>query len=349
MIKVLIVEDSAVVREFLAYILNSDPEIEVVGVASDGEEALEAVARLRPDVITMDINMPKANGFEVTRWIMESHPTPIVIVSGSYDTREVAISFRVMEAGALAALPRPAGIGHPDHEAMARELIQTVKLMSEVKVVRRWPRARNDTPAWQAPAEVKEKAARKEVRLVAIGASTGGPLALQIVLSRLPAAFPVPILIVQHISPGFVQGFVEWLAGSCVLPIQVGAHGQGILPGEAYVAPDGFHMGVAAGGWIVLSRCESENGLCPSVSTLFRSAVAAYGPGAVGVLLSGMGKDGAKELKLMKERGAITIVQDRESSVVHGMAGEAIQLDAASYVLPPDKIAAALAALVKPS
>lgn len=146
MIKVLVVDDSPVVREFLVHILSSDPVITVIGTADDGEEALDIVRRQRPDVITMDIHMPKMNGLDATRLIMETDPTPIVIVSGTEDPSEVATTFNAMDAGALAVLRRPAGIGHPDHEAMAQDMIQTVKLMSEVKVIRRWPRKRPAAP-----------------------------------------------------------------------------------------------------------------------------------------------------------------------------------------------------------
>src|SRR5665811_2307336 len=197
MIKVLVVEDSPVVREFLVHILGADPGIQVIGTANDGEQALEAVARKRPDVITMDIHMPKLDGLEATRRIMETHPTPIVIVSGSTDPREVATTFRAMEAGAVAVLRRPAGIGHPDHEATVRELVQTVKLMSEVKVVRRWPRVRREISVPGPPEPVVGRAPAG-VKVVAIGASTGGPPVLQTILAGLPKDFPAPVLIVQH-------------------------------------------------------------------------------------------------------------------------------------------------------
>jgi two-component system chemotaxis response regulator CheB len=350
MINVLIVEDSAVVREFLTYILDSDPDIHVVGTAHNGEEALEAVKRKKPDVITMDINMPKMNGFEATRRIMETHPMPIVIVSGSWDTKEVATTFRAVEAGALAVVPRPMGLGHPDYEATAKELVQTVKLMSEVKVVRRWARHRREgvIPAVPPPVEVEVelKRAPTEIKLVAVGASTGGPIVIQTILSGLPKDFPVPVLIVQHIASGFVEGFVEWLAQSSGFPVHLAADGEHLLPGHAYVAPDGFHMGVVNGERIALSKDGPENGLRPSASYLFRSVAMVYGQHAVGVLLTGMGKDGAEELRLMKEQGAVTLAQDQESSVVHGMPGEAIRLDAATYVLPPEKMAPALTNLV---
>ena len=348
MIKVLVVEDSPVVQEFLVHILSSDPEIWVIGTASNGEEALEAVKRKKPDIITMDINMPKMNGLEATRRIMETHPTPIVIVSGSVDTREVATTLRAMETGALAIVQRPLGIGHPDHETTANGLIQTVKLMSEVKIVRRHCRSQRGAavPVVPSPTKVELEQVKAKIEIVAIGASTGGPLALQTILSGLPKDFPVPVLVVQHIAAGFIQGFVEWLGQKSALPIHVAAHGEYVHPGHIYVAPDGFHMGVKIGGRIALSRDEPENGLRPSVSYLFRSIANVYRQNSVGVLLTGMGSDGAVELEGLKEKGAITIAQDKESSVVHGMPGRAIELGAATYVLPPEKIAPALTGLV---
>lgn len=344
MIKVMVVEDSPVVREFLVYILRADPEIRVVGTANDGEQALEAVARARPDVITMDIHMPKMDGLEATRRIMETHPAPIVIVSGSADPHEVATTFDAMEAGALAIVRRPTGIGHPDHDASSAELVQTVKLMSEVKVVRRWPRVRREAPAPRPPAGRAEAAAAK-VKVVAIGASTGGPPVLHTILAALPKDFPVPVLIVQHMASGFVRGFVEWLAQTSSLPVHLATHGETMLPGHVYVAPDEFQMKVDHGGRVVLAREAAENGLRPSVSCLFRSLAEVFGGAAVAGLLTGMGRDGAEELKLLRDRGAVTFAQDKDSSVVHGMPGEAIRLEAAMYVLPPDKIAAALTSL----
>lgn len=343
MIKVLVVEDSPVVREFLVHILASDPEIEVVGTAKDGEEALEAVERSRPHVVTMDVHMPKLDGLEATRRIMETHPTPIVIVSGSSNPKEVATTFRAVEAGALALIARPAGVGHPDHDASARELVQTVKLMSEVKVVRRWPRARRDAAPSAGPPRLAPAPAK--VKVVAIGASTGGPPVLQTVLGALPKDFPVPVLIVQHMAAGFVQGFVEWLAQASRLPVHLATQGETLLPGHIYVAPDNSQMKVAPGGRIVLDKDEPENGMRPSVSCLFRSVAEVYGGEAVAGLLTGMGRDGAEELKLLKEKGAVTFVQDQDSSVVYGMPGEAARLDAAIYTFAPERIAPALARL----
>lgn len=348
MIRVLIVEDSAVVRDLLVHVLSSDAEIQIVGAVASGEDALEVNRRTQPDVITMDIHLPNMDGFDTTRKIMETKPTPIVIVSGTPNLKDAAITFRAMEAGALAVVETPPGVGNSEHQTAAAELLRTVKLMSEVKVVRRWVRPPQGTGVRTYPPkcqpELKHQA--DDIKIVAIGASTGGPIALQTILSSLPRDFPVSLLVVQHMTRGFTSGFVEWLKGSCVLPVRVARDGERICSGQVYVAPDDAHMKVAHRETILLTKDELENGLRPSVSQLFRSIATVYGRNAVGVLLTGMGKDGSQELKLMKEKGAITIAQDRESSVVHGMPGEAIKLEAATYVLSPDKIAAALTSLV---
>lgn len=345
MINVLVVEDSPVVREFLIHILSSDPDITVIATAHDGEEALELVRRYRPDVITMDIHMPRLNGLEATRLIMETNPTPIVIVSGSENPHEIATTFDAMDAGALAVLRRPAGIGHADHHAMARNMVQTVKLMSEVKVVRRWSHMRAAAPTLQ-PANLGLIRESAQIRVAVLGASTGGPSAIETILAALPRDFPVPILIVQHMAAGFVGGFVRWLANSSRLPVHIATHGALLLPGHVYIAPDEYQMKVERGSRIALTKDELENGLRPSVSYLFRAIAEVYGCDAIAGLLTGMGRDGANELRLLKESGAITFAQDRDSSVVNGMPGEAVKLDAAMLVLPLEKIAAALTNLV---
>jgi len=338
-IKILIVDDSAGMRLLLERIFSEDPAFRVVGTAGDGEEALDAVQRLAPDIITMDIMMPRMDGLEATRRIMETQPTPIVIVSGNLDKEEVLSSFRAMEAGALAAVPKPRGIGHPEHGADVALLVNKVKLMAEIKVVRRWPASHAKR---NAPLPLKPVPAGENSRIVAIGASTGGPAAINTILSGLPADFPVPILVVQHMAPGFIRGFAEWLGISSLLPVHVAAQEERLVPGHVYIAPEGWHMQAGSGGTASLVRSAPENGQLPSVSTLFRSIAQLYGRGAIGILLTGMGNDGALELKLMKDAGAVTIAQDRESSVVFGMPEEAVKLGAASFVLSPDRIVAYL-------
>jgi two-component system chemotaxis response regulator CheB len=346
MIKVLIVDDSKVVQELLKHIFTYDPDIKVLGVANSGREAIELTRILKPDVITMDFHMPDINGSEATRIIMETLPTPIVIVSGSISTSDVTYSLSLLEDGALAVVLRPPGISHPDHFRSSREMIQTIKLMSEIKVVKVFPRQRKVRlqMAEEKPAEIKRNS---DFSLIAIGASTGGPLVLQKILSVLPSDLPVPVLIVQHIAAGFVKGFVEWLSTTSGIPLTIPSDGEILKAGVGYIAPDDFHMGIQNGHSIVLSALPPENGLRPSVDFLFRSVAAVSGGNAIGVLLTGMGKDGAAELKTMKATGSLTIAQDSESSIVFGMPGEAINIGAAEHILHMDKIGGFLKDLVK--
>lgn len=345
MIKVLVVEDSPVVRDLLVHILDADPEIRVIGTAANGEEAIEAAGRNRPDLITMDVHMPKMDGFEATRIIMETNPVPIIIVTGSVSMIEMEISFHAIEAGALTVIHKPEGIGHPAYEARAKELIRTVKLMSEVKVVRRWPKRQLKEPALYISAPAQTVPA--DIRILAIGASTGGPPVIQQILSALPKAFPAPVLIVQHMAAGFIQGFAEWLGQTSALPVHVAIDGSRMLSGHVYIAPEKVQMKVGDNGRLSCTTDDRENGLRPSVSCLFRSVAEVFGRNAVGILLTGMGKDGSEELKLMREKGAVTIVQDKESSVVFGMPGEAVKIEAAKYVLPPSGIIELLEQLAK--
>lgn len=346
-INVLVVDDSPVARQLLVGILESDPQLCVVGVASDGAEAYAFVCERQPDVVLMDIHMPRMDGFEATRRIMETHPLPTIICSATSDPRELSTTFQLLEAGAVACVEKPVGPEHPGFEERVAKLVQTVKLMSEVKVVRRWRRA---TPAQQlAPvADLSAVVAPAvPVRFIGIGASTGGPPVLNTILAALPADFSPPILVVQHIAPGFLPGLADWLADTTRRPVHVATHRALPQGGHVYLAADGFHMGLGDDGLIHLTRGEPESGLRPAVAHLFRSLADVCGPQAVGVLLTGMGRDGALELKLMRNRGAVTIAQNRDSSVVHGMPGVAIELDAVTHVLPADQIAGALIALVR--
>lgn len=341
MIKILIVDDSKVSQHQLKHIFESDGSISVVGIASDGEEGVRLAAELKPDVVSMDINMPIMNGLEATRKIMESDPIPIVIVSASYDPKNVEKSFLAIEAGAVAIVEKPYGPGNPDYEKIANNVLQTVKLMSEVKVVRRWPRSKTQ-PKNSAP-----EIGLTGIKLVAIGASTGGPPVLQTILSGLDKGFPYPIVIVQHIAKGFLEGLVEWLKATTPLTVKIATDGEHLLPGSVYFGPDDYHMAVTSGGRVQLSKETPENSIRPSISHLFRSAGSVYGANMAAVLLTGMGKDGAEELKELKDKGAVTIIQDRESSIVYGMPGEALKLGGAELILTPEKISAVLDTLAK--
>ena len=345
-INVLLVDDSKVAQLLLTHILESDPQIRVIGAVGDGEAALEFVSARTPDVILMDIQMPAMEGFEVTRRIMQTQPVPIVVCTATTNTQDVATTFRVLEAGAVACVGKPVGREHADFDVMAENIRQTVKLMSEVKVVRRWARGRAAAVPAPTARPARLTGVPDGVTVVGIGASTGGPQVLQQILTGLPKTFPVPILIVQHIAQGFLPGLAEWLNQTTALQIHIGAHGVSPLPGHVYLAPDEYHMGLSASGRILLTKEEPQNHLRPAVSHLFRSLADVCGPAAVGVLLTGMGKDGAAELKRMKDHGAVTVAQDRESSVVHGMPGEAIRLGGATHVWPADRIADGLLTIV---
>ena len=295
MIKVLIVDDSKVVQEFMNYLLSSDPDIQVVGIAGSGDAAIVQVREKRPDVITMDIHMPGMDGYEATRIIMETLPTPIVIVSSTLSLNEVAYTFKLIEVGALSVVLRPPHLYDPGFESAHKMLIQTIKLMSEVKVVKRFPKQMSP----KLPPSLNrrpEGSSGRDIQLIAIGASTGGPLALQKILSILPGDLPVPVLIVQHIASGFLGEFKDWLSVNSKLPLKIGKDNELLKPGTVYIAPDTFQFGVSHGSRIKLYKPPGENGLCPSVDYLFRTVAEVFGPKAIGVLLTGMGKDGAKEL-----------------------------------------------------
>jgi two-component system chemotaxis response regulator CheB len=333
-IRVLVVEDSAVTREYLVALLGQDREVEVVGAARDGLEAVEQVQRLRPDVIVMDIHMPRMDGLEATRRIMGELPTPIVLVTATLDPGDAALSFEAIRAGALTVLSSPTGPGHSDQATSARELVETVKLMAEVKVVRRWPR--REQPAERASPLA---AADRRVSVVAIGASTGGPAVLAQILAELPRTLAAPVLVVQHITPGFAGGLADWLRGETPLTVVLARADDVARPGCVYVAPDAAQMGIGSDGRIRLAACGRDDGLCPSASHLFESVAAAYGGSAMGVLLTGMGRDGAAGLHRLRLAGGITVAQDEASSVVFGMPGEAVRQGAAEHVLPPEGIA----------
>ncbi|HEY9677464.1 MAG TPA: chemotaxis-specific protein-glutamate methyltransferase CheB [Drouetiella sp.] len=335
MIKVLIVEDSLVAQQMLTHILNGDPDIQVVGTASSGAEAIKFVNKIKPDVITMDYYLPDTNGLHVAREIMETKPVPIIIVSATWAADQYSEAFSLTDAGAVGFMKRPPGPGHSEHETLSAELRQLVKSMSEIKVVRRSPKFKaKQFDVAQIPFMTQ--------RLVAIGASTGGPPVLDTILNKLPADFPYPILIVQHIADGFLDGLVDWLQPKCKLKIHVARQSEKIEAGNVYIAPDHFHLGVTPQERILLSSDRPENGTRPSVCFLFRSIAENYGSKAIGILLTGMGRDGADGLSLLRAKGAITIAQDKDTSAVFGMPNEAIKLGAAQFILPPEKIAQSL-------
>ncbi len=348
MIRVLVVDDSPTARALLVEILRSDPDIQVVGEAKDGQEGVELTARLRPTLVTMDVRMPRLDGFAATKEIMIASPTPIVIVTASFDTREVEIAMQALRAGALAVLRKPPGPESPAFEEAARKLVGTVKAMAQVKVVRHWrPPARPGDGARRAgEAGPAPAAARPSRRVVAVATSTGGPAALHRLLSGLPGDFPAPLLVVQHNAPGFMAGLVNWLDGSCDLTVKLAEQGEPLRPHTAYLAPDDRHLGVSSQATVVLSSAPPVGGFRPSGTHLFESAARACGPALVALILTGMGDDGVAGLRAVRQAGGQVIAQDEDSSVVWGMPGAAVAAGLADSVLPLDAIPIRLAELV---
>jgi two-component system chemotaxis response regulator CheB len=343
MIRVLLVDDSPTLRHLIRSILDSDPALQVVGEARNGKEAIALCHKLDPDIVTTDIRMPEMDGYEAIRHIMAESPRPILVLTSTQSDRELGTSFKAIEAGALMILGKPHGL--PGQDPEADRLIAHVKAMADVKVVRRrWgvqKRAQAETSSTPDPTP-----ALCPAQIIAIGASTGGPPALHIILNQLPADLPLPVMIVQHISPGFVGGLARWLNDTTPLRVKVAEMDDGLQPGTAYLAPDGQHLLVKMRGLIGLGSSPPVDGHRPSVTALFESVALHYGSAAVGVLLTGMGSDGARGLKMMHGAGSRTLVQDEHSSVVFGMPKEAIALGAAGEVLPLEKIGLRLLKLV---
>jgi two-component system chemotaxis response regulator CheB len=367
-IRVLVVDDSAAIRELLSRVLRADGRFEVVGTPGDGEEAIALAARLHPDVITMDLHLPKLNGVLATRRIMGETPTPIVVVSSSIEKKEVGLAFDAIQAGAVTVLEKPPGPDHPRHRAAIRELLTTIRVMAQVKVVRRWatsaaearaavqagPAAHPDPrhtgqpgPAAQQPhAAPAGRRRRRRPLAIMIVASTGGPQAIQTLLRGLGPDLPVPVLIVQHISEGFADGMAAWLSTSCPQRVRIAEHGDAPSAGGVYLAPGDRHLLVTRRGTLALSSAPAVGGFRPSGTLLFESGSEYYGADAVGVLLTGMGEDGARGLSALRKAGAYTIAQDEASCVVYGMPAAAVALGAAEQVLPIREIGGELRMLL---
>lgn len=346
-IRTLVVEDSAVTRELLVYLLDEDPDIEVVGSAPDGEVAVRLAETLRPDLIVMDVHLPRLSGSQAARQVMERFPTPIVMVTASSSLVESRSAFEALRAGALTLIDKPGSPDDPMHSETASRLLETVKLMAEVKVVRRWPKRERSTAA---PAPSVKSAPPLEpartIGVVAIGASTGGPPVLAEILGGLPGDLGCPILVVQHIAADFALGFADWLGGNTRLAVKLAVPNEPARPGTVYVGADGSQLGIARTGLIQMTQEAKVDGFSPSASALFRSVAESYGRAAIGVLLTGMGRDGAAGLLELRRAGGLTIAQDEESSAVFGMPGEAVRLRAAQHVLPPAEISTMIRTLV---
>jgi len=345
-VRVLIADDSASVRAYLAHIMEC-AGLSVAGFARDGEEAVRQALSLAPSVITMDIDMPVLDGLTATRRIMEVAPTPIVIVSAHYDVSQMRRTFEALGAGALAIIEKPSGAATKECTEAARELGRMVALLAKAHVTNRPGRLPAKTRCDASAAG--EACQRPAIGLVAIGASTGGPQGLRTILSHLTPEVNVPIVVVQHMSPGFLPGMIDWLASVTPLPVAIAEAGETALPGHVYFAPDGRHLEIDAAWRFHLHGGTHEHGVTPSVSRLFASLAKTRAKETMAVMLSGMGADGAGEFKLLWEQGACTVVQNEETCAVFGMPGAALRLGAKPLKLDPKGIADLINSLARPA
>ncbi|MEO5904482.1 MAG: chemotaxis-specific protein-glutamate methyltransferase CheB [Gemmatimonadaceae bacterium] len=357
MIRVLVAEDSPTARALLVAMMSADPEIEIVAEAKTGLEAVEMAERLRPDLITMDVQMPELDGLEATERIMASAPCPILIVSSKARESDISLSLDATRAGALLVLPKPEGPLSSRFEGEKRHLVSMVKALSRVKVVRRRGSSdRSGTPrTGRREASTSEQQGTRRARprspatLVAVGSSTGGPAALHDMVLELPRDFRAPILVVQHIARGFVNGLAKWLGDGAGMRVKVATDGEIARPGTMYIADDDKHLGVhkdAAGGYrIALSRSAPAGTFRPSATRLFESAAEAAGENLVAVILTGMGDDGVEGLSSVKNQRGMVIAQDEESSVIYGMPREAVRAGVVNQVLPLHAISGRLVEL----
>jgi two-component system chemotaxis response regulator CheB len=336
MIRVLLVDDSPIALHILQRLLSRSPDIQVVGTAANGKEALALLPMLIPDVICVDLHMPVMDGLEFTRAVMNTYPRPILVVSVSVEPGSPNV-FRLLEAGAVDVYPKPRAILEADQEKLARELASKIRILAGVHVFRRAV-----TVAPRAPLPLPP---HSPMHIVAIGASTGGPQALREILSHLPAGFPAPVVCVQHIGSGFLTEMVAWLADVSLLPVCKASQGEVPQAGVVYFAPEDVHLELDGDGRFELSPAPPCNDHRPSITVTLRAAARCFGSGAVGVLLTGMGRDGAEGMAAIAAAGGVTIAQDEASSVVYGMPREAVALGAAQHVLPLEQIAPALIAL----
>jgi two-component system, chemotaxis family, protein-glutamate methylesterase/glutaminase len=342
-VRVLVVDDSPTTRRLLVEILRADHEVDVIGQAADGLEAVEMVKRLRPDIVTMDVQMPRLDGFAATKRIMVEAPTPILITTG-VDPRGLSVSLEAVRMGALAVHAKPGDPLAPGFDEDAQELVRQVKAMSRVKVVRHYDPEPARVPATYLPS----MAALHEVpaEVVAIAASTGGPAAIHSILAALPADFPIPILVVQHISRGFSPGFAGWLDKASPLRVKLAEEGETLRPGTVYIAVDDHHLSVTPSRRIHLSDAGAVGGFRPSGTMLFESVAAAFGKRALAVILTGMGRDGVDGLRAIRRLGGRTIAESEATAVVNGMPGAAVSAGLADFILPLDQIRTALADLL---
>ena len=331
-VRVLIVEDSAVVRTLLTHIVASDPRLTVAGAVASAEEAIAALPTIRPDVISMDIRLPGMDGLAATRQIMADRPTPIVVISASIDKKSLKTTMDALSAGALSVVEKPVGLGSADYAQVAREICTQLAIMSQVGVVRHRIRARPPQPAAGRP--------RVTPRLILCAASTGGPQALAKLFAALPAALPLPVLLVQHMGAAFMAGFATWLDSVVPQHVVLAESGMRPIAGSIYVAPGDQHLRIDRDGRLVVASDAPVGGQRPSATALFESAADAFDGAAAAIVLTGMGEDGAAGVRALTQAGGFALAEHESSAIVNGMPAAAVR--AGALALPLDLIPAHL-------
>lgn len=338
MLRVVVIDDSPVARDLIVEILNGQPDIRVIGVARDGVEGVALVRELQPDIVTMDVQMPRMDGYEATREIMIAQPTPIIVVSGSMTSPDVDKSMHSLQAGALTVIGKPSAPNSPRFDVSATTLVDTVRTMSRVKVVKQFRREPAKPATVESSPRTDQILTNGTTRVVAIGASTGGPQAVHQILSSLPQDFSLPILYVQHISDGFSEGLANWLNSTTPLNVRLARSGELLQPGTVYLGPEGRHLGASSSARIVLTDLPPVGGFCPAASVLFESVARAFGEQTLAIILTGMGRDGVDGLKAVRQLGGQVIAQDEASSVVYGMPRAAVEDGLVNAILNPREI-----------
>jgi two-component system chemotaxis response regulator CheB len=342
MIRVLVVEDSVTQREILCRIVRDDVELTVAGEARNGTEAIEMVRELSPDVVLMDVHMGEMNGIEATRTIMRDHPTPVVIMSSTLQQRDIDLAVEAMRVGAVMAIEKPKGAALLHMRKMAPELYRVLRAAAGTRVrttaVRNAERPKVVAGKYQLPPG--------SIKVIGVASSAGGPSILVEIFSALPRDYPIPILLVQHISPGFEEGFANWLSQQTGQVAKIATKSHKLEPG-IWLAPTGHHIVLNSPHQIGLLPRQSKDIHCPAGDPLLASIADQLGTSAVGVVLTGMGDDGARGLLALKEAGGQTIIQDEATSMVWGMPQAAKKAGASQFELNPAEIADALCRIAK--
>jgi two-component system, chemotaxis family, protein-glutamate methylesterase/glutaminase len=333
-IKVLLVEDSLIALELLQRLLKNSSEVEIVGTARNGQEALALIPTTNPGVICTDLHMTPIDGLELTRQVMTNFPRPILVISNSVQEDDTKNIFSLLQAGAVDIFPKPTGTDYREYERVKDRLIAKIKMLSQVTVK---PRSGYST---LNPIGVSANSPDTDVlRSIAIGASTGGPQAIHKIITALPPNFPVPIICAQHIGDGFLTGLISWLNEDCQLTVKIAQIGETPAPRTVYFAPEKAHLEFDAQGKFIYSNFTSATGTCPSIDALFRAVARVYGRASASIVLTGMGTDGVAGMQAIAAAGGTTIAQDEQSCLVFGMSKLAIASGSVQHPLGIQDIA----------